>query len=347
MNTNSDLPERLGFSFYPHGSKAGIEVPPSASHFLASLFLAALCWLWWSEVSCLGALSTGKNQAGEEIRIGFWNLQTLRDFSRERQDFRAVAQAVHHLDCIALAEVYDERAASKLVNELTIIGGRWNKVKNRRAVGFTLATSQRYTIVYRSDRLEVVGMPYTLAKADAVVPGDLGRQRLEHPPLFCKFATLDQRLDFTLMLMVATERPQRAPAKPGVMPSKPHAPTDAEIEGLRDLFVQASAKDPHDRDLILIGNLQRDVGTPSLAPLMSLPGIVDLARPEQPTSLEGSHTFEHIFFQKPHLAEFNGKSGVDRFEQTWFNGNIREAMRACSDHRPIWFSLTVPARDDD
>lgn len=347
MNINSDLPDQTGPAPIRLRLRGGGRDVRSLAHLTRAFLLAALAWLGEGEAWCVGPISSGKNQVGEEIRIGFWNLQTLRDYSRERQDFRKVAQAVHHLDCIALAEVYDERAASKLVNELTIIGGRWNKVKNRRAVGFTRSTSERYTIVYRSDRLEVVGAPYTLARADAVVSGDLGRQRLERPPLFCKFATLDQRLDFTLMVMVATERRQRAPAKSGVMPIKPQAPTDAEIQGLRDLFLQASARDPQDRDLILLGNLQRDVGTPSLAPLMSLPGIVDVARVELPTSLEGSHTFEHIFFQKQHLAEFNGKSGVDPFEQTWFKGNVREAIRACSGQRPIWFSLTVPSRDDD
>ena len=317
-----------------------------AAVFLSGL-LSALAWL-----SCLGvglnvAASSVKSQAGQDIRIGFWKLRNLRDFGHERSDFRAIAGVLHSMDCVAVTEVYDDRALSKLANELTILGGRWNKVKNKRRVGFTHATSERYAILYRSDRLEVVDDAYTLSRADSTVSSRLGRQRIEHRPFLCKFATLDQRFDFTLMVMNATRRSLPNKDKSGSLPTKPHAYTDAEIEGLRDVLGGVLGKDPKDRDFILLGNFQRDVGTPSLAEILSLPGMVDLARPDQPTTLEGDHTFAHIFFQSQNLTEFHGKSGVDRFEQTWFDGNVAEALRTCSDQRPIWMTLTIPARDDD
>lgn len=292
-------------------------------------------------------VSPGTSMAGQQIRVGFWNLSSLRDVGHERRDFRSMARAMKGMDCVALGEIRDDRSLAKLVGELQILGGQWNKVKISRPVGFTKATSERYAILYRSDRIDVDGRTSTLRAPGLDVEGVPGRHRLEHSPFVCRFVTRDGRLDFTVMIMNSTQRNAAKTVRGAGPEPDPNAFKDAEITAMKDVFLRAQAMDSTDQDLILMGNFRRDVGAASFADLLSVEGMVDMTDPAAPTMLGGGHTPDHIFFQKHHVVEFHGARGVERFEDSVFGGDAVEAGRVCSQHRPIWIQLVVPEKDDD
>src|ERR1051326_2603689 len=126
----------------------------------------------------IGLLMTGRSgaakgfsQAGTELRLGFWNLRSFEDASRVREDIKQIAQILHQMDCVAIGELYDDVVLGKLVNELTILGGEWNKVRAPKRQGSTLATAEQYGFVFRSDKLEVVGRPHVLKGKMVYIPG--------------------------------------------------------------------------------------------------------------------------------------------------------------------------------
>jgi hypothetical protein len=52
-------------------------------------------------------------------------------------------------------------------------------------------------------------------------------------------------------------------------------------------------------------------------------------------------------FQSHRLTEYTGRHGVTRYDEAMLPGDDAAASKACSDHRPIWIRVRVPAMDDD
>jgi hypothetical protein len=63
--------------------------------------------------------------------------------------------------------------------------------------------------------------------------------------------------------------------------------------------------------------------------------------------VDSANTYDHILFQPAHVTEYTGGHGVTKFDEAMFPGDKAAAKKACSDHRPVWIKLKVPAQDDD
>jgi hypothetical protein len=308
------------------------------------LLLGIVMWCGSKPEFCQAA--KGFSQAGTELRIGFWNLRSLEDSSRVRDDIKQMAQILHPMDCVALGELYDDLILGKLVNELTILGGEWNKVRAPKRVGTTLATGERYGFLFRSDKLDVLGRAHVMRRKWLDIPGVPIRHRFEHPPFVCSFTTLDGRLDFTALVVQITSGKDVALLKAKPQPSSVLYQA-AEVVALADYFKQVQHENDSEHDIILLGHLRRNVGDESLKPLLSVPGMIDVTSADSPTAIDSPTTYDHIFFQTNFVSEYTGRHGVDKFDETVFHHNLQAARSACSDFRPIWITLRVPDKDDD
>jgi endonuclease/exonuclease/phosphatase family metal-dependent hydrolase len=283
--------------------------------------------------ACAGIYYWGRPPAaqGQELAIGAWNIRDFSARSRDANELLLIAQVAHRMDCLAVIELNDGIVLGKLVQALETIGGRWAAVQSGKT-GNTPQSAERYGFVYRSDRLRLRSPPRLLP--ELACPLAKGTQRFDREPCVASFATLDGRLDFTLIVVHVTWGASVQERR-------------AEVRALRDYFLHVQDADADDDDVILLGDLNVDAGDPALDALLAIPTLMDVPGGGVPTVIRGSHTYDHILFERRHLKEYAGRHGVERFDESLFGGDDVSAGRACSDHRPVWLILRVPERDDD
>lgn len=258
-----------------------------------------------------------------------------------------MARVLWPMDCVALGGIRDDRMLAKLVNELSILGGQWNKVRTAKRLGRRAATREFYALVYRSDRVEVRGRPRVLPRKQLTVPGVPYRVPFERPPMACSFVTLDGRFDFTALIVQVTAGKDVSWGQLRPSPTA-SALQAAELKAMADYFRSVQQSDASDQDVLLLGHLRRNVGDPELEPLLGIQGMVEAISDQTPTAIDAPTTFDHILLQPQHFNEWTGRSGVDPFEQDpVFQGDPANARRSCSGSRPVWITVTVPERDDD
>lgn len=281
---------------------------------------------------------------GSELTIGFWNIRDFswddiatpqKEGSRTIDELRMIAKVVRSMDCIGICEINDTQVLSKLVAVLKEEGGQWDAAQTEMKSGNTPASSEYYGFVYRSDKLRVRSPPKILPEVQCPLAGEGGTHRFDREPASCSFATLDGRLDFTLVTVHVTWGERVEPRK-------------AEIRALKKYFTDVRDADASDKDIILMGDFNRNVGDQgSLSELLTLASMVDTTAAEIPTVVKGENTYDHILFQSSYLSEYMGRHGVVTFDVDLFADNDDKAKEVCSDHRPVFIVLKVPDRDDD
>lgn len=280
------------------------------------------------------APSSVPSQAGMELRVGHWNVRDFSAKSRSPEALKEIAEVARSFDCLAVCELNDDVVLGKLATEEDALGGQWAEVQTDQKVGNTPGSSEYYGFLYRSDRLKVRAPPRTLPKVDCPVPGE-EPHRFDRDPAVCSFATLDGRLDFTMIEVHVTWGEKVEYRR-------------AEVRALKGYFERVRDSDPGDKDVILCGDFNRDVGDKgSLSVLLTEPDMTDTTAPDVPTMVASDHTYDHLLFQTRFLTEYTGRHGVERFDETMFGNDDAKAKKDCSDHRPVWVVLRVPKQDDD
>jgi len=269
-----------------------------------------------------------------ELVVGFWNIRDFSIASRSRAELAAIARIAHKIDCLAICELNDTQVLKPFTEELAALGGEWEGIQTASKSGNTPRTSEYYGFVFRSDKLRIRAPPRILPEVTYSVPGETGVHRFDRDPGTCSFATHDGHFDFTLVVVHITWGTKVAYRR-------------AEVRALRSYFLQVEAADPGDRDILLGGDFNRDVGDESFDELLSIPSMVDTTDPAPPTVVRGTSTYDHILFRRQYVTEYTGMHGVERFDETDFGGDDARARTAVSDHRPVWVLLRVPDQDDD
>lgn len=278
-----------------------------------------------------------------ELTIGFWNIRdfsyddpatTQKEGSRDPSELATIARIAHAFDCFAVCELNDTAVLPELCKALAQLGGQWQSAQTPEKSGNTPASAEYYGFVYRSDRLKIRAPPRILPKSTYTPPGEAPRE-FDREPATCSFATLDGRLDFTLIAVHITWGTKVEYRK-------------SEIRLLKDYFVQIRDEDPSDNDIILMGDFNRDVGDPgSLTELLTIPTMIDTTDSSTPTVIKGDSTYDHILFQTQFLSEYSGRRGVIKFDEDLFSNDDDKAREVVSDHRPAWVVLKLPEQDDD
>jgi endonuclease/exonuclease/phosphatase family metal-dependent hydrolase len=286
-------------------------------------FLLCCCWGF-------GAPS----QAGDQIKIGFWDIRDFSAASRDATELGQIAKVAHDIDCLAIAELNDGTVLGKLKSKLKQEGGKWKYVQTSAKVGNTPSTSEQYGFVYRPDKLKRWGTPRVLDEITYSVANEANR-RFDREPFVCSFRTLDNRFDFTVIAVHCTW-------------GKKAAYREGEVRALKEYFTQVQDHGTGDDDVILCGDFNQNVGDPdSIGHLLTISGMVDTTDPNTPTKIDTSNTYDHLLMQTTFTTEYTGNHGTIAFDETMFDDDDELASAACSDHRPVWAECRVPSTDDD
>lgn len=292
--------------------------------------------LWAYCFAVIFSLHSADSQAGTELRIGFWNIRDLSSASRDSSELNQIATVAHSIDCLAICELNDGTVLTTLKNKLAAQGGKWKRVQTSAKIGNTPSTAERYGFLYRSDKLKVRGTPHVLPQLTYTVDGESTPRTFDREPFVCSFKTLDDRFDFTVIVVHITWG-AKAAYRIG------------EVKTLTNYFAQVQAESSTDNDVILCGDFNRNVGdTASLGVLLSsIPALIDTTDASVPTKIDTDNTYDHLLFPTNFVSEYTGTHGVIRFDEDIFGNNDELAETVCSDHRPVWAKFRVPQQDDD
>jgi hypothetical protein len=276
------------------------------------------------------------SQAGQKLRIGFWNIRDLSATSRDSSELTQLASIIHSFDCLAICELNDGVVLGKLKTKLKATGGTWNYVQTSEKVGNTPSTSERYGFLYRSDKLRVKGTPSIMPELNYVAAGETQSRRFDRYPFLCGFKTIDGRFDFTMIVVHITWGSKTAYRI-------------GEVVTLTNYFTLAQLASSTDDDVMICGDFNRNAEDPaSLGVLCArIPGLIDTTSPDVPTKIDTDNTYDHLLFQTNFLKEYTGSHGVIKFDEDMFGNDDELANETCSDHRPVWAEFRVPQTDDD
>jgi endonuclease/exonuclease/phosphatase family metal-dependent hydrolase len=254
---------------------------------------------------------------GPTVRIASWN---LRQFNvRDATDFGLIARIIrdNDFDVVALQEVRgDGEAVDRLVDELNgLMGiGPWRAIVSNRT-----GNHQRFAFVYDADAVRYLG-------ESGFLPSDL---RISRRPYAAQFRS--GNFDFSLVTvhLLYGDAPERR---------REARRLASRVNGV---VLPAGTGE---RDVIVLGDFnttRRRGGT--MAPFRDnrWQPLID-----QPTNLGDSRILDNLVIDPRHVAEWSGRAGVVRFDDQHFRDDDR-AVRAVSDHRPIWADFVVTLEDDD
>lgn len=232
------------------------------------------------------------------------------------QDFGSTASATNGLDVVALQEVMYDTSITSLISALNSVSGvTWAAVTTA-AIGRT-SYKERYSIVYRTDRVSVL---------NSYVYNDVG-DKFEREPQVVRMRITSTGGDVTFInwhtiFGTVTEREQ-------------------EIRDIADVFTAVQADTGSEQDVILLGDHNREATSNWWDDLKALSPAVSVRVDEQ-TSLNSScayvSKYDHFWLQSTYVTEYSS-SGRDYVASTC-------SLLAISDHAPIWMKL-YSAGDDD
>ncbi len=192
-------------------------------------------------LTSLPALAAPVSQTGSELQIAFWNIRDFSTTTDRSADFPKIALVLHTNDCVAIAELNEKAALTKLVAELKKLGGKWDYASTFSKSGNTPHSKEYYGFVFRSDKLWKQTSVRVLKEQKLAIPGVAAPYRFDREPAVCKFATLDGRLDFTMMVVHITW-------------GDAEKYRQAEVCALTNYFKTVQNGDPKEIDVILTAN---------------------------------------------------------------------------------------------
>ena len=294
------------------------------------VFLAAIACLVFSTLPVAAAPS---DQTGSIIQVAFWNIRDFSTTTNRAADFPDLARIIHSNDCVAIAELNDKAALIRLCAELRKTGGKWKCAATSTKSGNTPNSKEYYGLVWRSDKLWKRTPVGILGEQTLAVSGDSQPYRFDREPAVCRFVTLDGRMDFTVLVVHVTW-------------GKAEKYRKAEVRALTNYFSEVLRN--KDKDVLLMGDFNQNVNAAnSLTEILKLPTMIDTTSTSPPTVVDSANTYDHILFETQYVTEYTGTHGVTLFDEEVFHGDKTAAVKACSDHRPVWIQLKVPSEDDD
>lgn len=273
---------------------------------------------------CMSFLASADAQ-GTYHRIVSWNTRHAgwnneRDWTGYANEiwrrFGSNSNSTNGCDIVFLQEVMYADSGSNIAAELTRISGVTWGHRTTAAIGRT-SYKERYSVLFRTDRVSIL---------NHYVWNDT-QDRFERQPQVVKVRCRNSGADYTYInwhtIFGTTAQRQQ------------------EIHDIRIVFNQVQNSDSSDRDVILLGDHNRDATSPWWNNLKALSPTVSF-RVNDLTSINSSCNFanryDHFWFQATYLQEFS-------------NAGRKYIAHMCnfyklSDHAAIWMRLYA-TRDDD
>jgi endonuclease/exonuclease/phosphatase family metal-dependent hydrolase len=261
-----------------------------------------------------------KSLSAGTISISSFNIRILSDKSRTDHELKLIAQILQHYDLIALQELRDEQVLRRTVHILRDMGYPYN-YEISSPVG--RGVKEHYAFLYRRDKISVKqkGQLY-----------DDPHDEFAREPYYASFQS--HNFDFTLVtihLLYGENEQQRR----------------RELTHLAKIYDIIQQDNPQEQDVIVLGDFNfppQDVGW---EPMKLKPAMTYLIKPPITTTVTDTSLYDNFWFQQNYVQEYNGRSGVIKFDENMFHNDDRLASRTVSDHRPIWAQFVTTLPDDD
>ena len=254
------------------------------------------------------------------LTLASFNVRILSTASRTDAELARIADVVQPYDLLAIQEVRDEPVLRRLVG---LLGQRGLDYAYVLSPPVGRGVKERYAFLYRPDRVR----PLT--------PGALypdSDETFIREPFVTTFSA--GSFDFTLVTI-------------HVLFGSNLAQRRAELAALAGVYQAVQAQDPHEQDVILLGDFNAPPADPGCAPLRTLPTMTCVIAPPATTTITDTSLYDNFWFQRQYVREYAGEAGVDRFDETRFANDDSAAELAVSDHRPIWARFRLTGPDDD
>lgn len=248
--------------------------------------------------------------ASETVLVGSYNIQVFGQSKLQNESvMNLLAEIGYRFDVMAIQEIRsaNQDVMPRFVDRINARGARFDFVIGPR-LGRTVSKEQ-YAYIYDSDRLEVIGTPFTVPD-----PKDL----LHREPFVARFRvrTSNPQEAFTFALINIHTDPDEV---------------DLEVDVLDNVYKYVQEQLPEEDDFLLLGDL--NASPKKFGEMGTIPGLTYVVSNE-PTNTRGTKTYDNILFDGRATTEFTGRGGVFRIDRE-YGLNLEQALLV-SDHFPVW-----------
>jgi len=248
------------------------------------------------------------------------------------KDLNTLARVIARYDVVALQEVMNLDTLQRLKSILdTLTGIRWNAIASSQKIGRT-SYKEYYAIVFRSDRT-------TYVQQSASVWAD-SLDEFEREPFYASFRS--GNFDYTLIVMHSDFDSRKEVMR-------------REARALKNVFNVIQDLDPHENDLILVGDFNLCADDTGWVSLKGLPTMTHFIACSTLTTINArgnlTSSYDNIWIQASYTGrEYSGTSGVDYYYTTLLKDEgqpARAARQKISDHLPVYALFITNKEDDD
>lgn len=275
------------------------------------------------------------------MKLASWNIRILSN-SRTDEELKQIGTVAKKFDLIAIVELRHEEVLRRLVNIMNDISTKHYSyvVSSPVGPGRFAASAMDVEDVDEEDipfgilgHQELYGFIYEDSFIKCTVsPRIYNDNFFFRKPGYASFRA--GKFDFTVIAI-------------HVIWGKSVGQRREEIKRLNNVFTKIREKGS-ENDIILVGDFNRNPEDDlSWGPLKSQPSMVQLFQAPQKSMVVDSNLYDNILFQSVYVKEYSLDKGIVRFDEDLFNNDDKKAIKAVSDHRPVWAKFRITGRDDD
>ena len=251
------------------------------------------------------------------IRIATWNLRKFSERTDNPPDLVTIAKIIRssNFDLVVIQEV--QRTGQVVERLRRQLNEPW-----RHAVSAQTGNNERYGVLYREDRVEMIEGPQLLAGPDAAV--------FDRAPMLAGFRA--GAFDFTVVSVHLWYGDKaNNPRRQGEAQTLARVASDLALRG-------------PERDIIVLGDFNEMRANGNLHYFEAI-GWRKLNA--EYTNLGSKEVYDNLLIDPRHTSEFTGATGAVPFDELYFNNDDRAAVLSVSDHRPAWAEFATAGPDDD
>ncbi|MBW1765001.1 MAG: endonuclease/exonuclease/phosphatase family protein, partial [Deltaproteobacteria bacterium] len=248
----------------------------------------------------------------KNLTIASWNIRILSNNSRDDTELKKIASILKKYDLIAIQEARDTIVLDRLKDMCLDYQYVASEPVGR-------GVKEIYAFFYRKDLVEVIGEPAILED-----PQDL----FIREPFIGSFRA--DNFDFTLVTI-------------HLLFGKNKADRRQELILLDEVLQVVQQGNGAEADVILLGDY--NFGSNDIGWQVDTVGYTNLFT--EKTTIGSKSAYDNIWINPANTKEYTGSKGIFKFDIDMFNGNLKAASLAVSDHRPIFAEFDTSMEDDD
>ena len=271
---------------------------------------------------------------GEEItdkstlKFASWNIRTLSDGSRNDTELDSIVDILDEYDLIAIIELKDEEVLKRIQNKLSEKGLEYQYIISPPVGAPDSSHREHYCFLYRLKFIE----PLTIGELYPDLNDSI--EDFVRDPFWATFKS--GNFDFSIIVCHIVWGDTVGPRK-------------LEIKALKKVYEYVQKENGLEQDIILCGDFNRNISdSDTYSNILSINTMKNLFEDPQKSHIKDSSLYDNIFFQTKYTKEFTGDSGINKFDEIFFENDDEAANLAVSDHRPVWaiFRTDLPLNNN-